>query len=413
VIGRRRPFVPTWVTEVELEAPIEAVVPPPRHDGSTYGRVRVLGRRAAEPLGLVELPVVGGAVPADVVAAAFSDRTGDQLESRRPHASSGDASSDALVSVIICSRDRGEMLRAALGSILAVDYQTFEVVVVDSSPATEATSRIVQEADDRRIRYVHERRSGLSRARNSGIQAARGEILAFTDDDVAVDRGWLRAIVRGFAQAPQVDCVTGLVVGAELETAPQAYFEAKVNWASSFEPRLYDLAAHRSDDPRYPYCAGLLGTGANFAVSSSAARSVGAFDEALGAGSPPQGGEDLDYFLRILLAGGTIAYEPASLVWHLHRRDESALARQMYGYGAGLTAFVFKHLASKRTRRDLARRLPVGSWRLFFPAREARRSAPVVRGARAMELCGMLAGPFDYVRANRSWGRLGRRGWSG
>jgi glycosyltransferase involved in cell wall biosynthesis len=409
-MGRRKAFVPAWVTEVELDEPIEAVVPPRREDGSAYGRVRVLGRRGAQPLGLVELPVVGGSVAGDTVVGAFSDRIDEPnagMDARVPRRTTG---SEALVSVIVCSRDREESLRAALRSILAVDYPAFEVVIVDSAPATDATSRVIQEANDHRVRYVHEPGSGLSRARNSGIEAARGEILAFTDDDVVVDRSWLQAILRGFRRAARIDCVTGLVVGAELETPSQAYFEAKVNWASSFQPRLYDLAAHRSDDPRYPYCAGLIGTGANFALSRSAAGSVGRFDEALGAGSPPQGGEDLDYFLRVLLAGGTIAYEPASLVWHMHRRDESALVRQMYGYGAGLTAFVFKHLASKRTRRDLARRLPVGSWRLLSSARAAQRSAPIARRARAMELLGMLAGPFDYVRANGGWGSLKRRG---
>jgi len=406
-MGRREAFVPAWVTEVELEESIEAVVPPRREDGSAYGRVRILGRRGAQPLGLVELPVVGGSVAGDTVVAAFSDRIDEPAAGMR--VSGRTTGSEALVSVIVCSRDRAESLRAALRSILAVDYPAFEVVIVDSAPATDATSRVIQEADDHRVRYVHEPGSGLSRARNSGIEAARGEILAFTDDDVVVDRSWLQAILQGFQRAARIDCVTGLVVGAELETPSQAYFEAKVNWASSFQPRLYDLAAHRSDDPRYPYCAGLLGTGANFALSRSAAGSVGRFDEALGAGSPAQGGEDLDYFLRVLLAGGTIAYEPASLVWHMHRRDESALVRQMYGYGAGLTAFVFKHLASQRTRRDLACRLPAGSWRLLSSARDAQRSAPVARRARAMELRGMLAGPFDYVRANGGWGSLIRR----
>ena len=40
-------------------------------------------------------------------------------------------------------------------------------------------------------RYFFEIKQGLSYARNAGIRAARGEIIAFTDDDVEVDPHWL------------------------------------------------------------------------------------------------------------------------------------------------------------------------------------------------------------------------------
>jgi len=34
--------------------------------------------------------------------------------------------------------------------------------------------------------------------------------------------------------------------------------------------------------------------------------------------------EDLDMFLRIILAGGRISYLPSALVWHKHRADTAA-----------------------------------------------------------------------------------------
>jgi GT2 family glycosyltransferase len=47
---------------------------------------------------------------------------------------------------------------------------------------------------------------------------------------------------------------------------------------------------------------------------------VGLFDTALDVGTPSNGGGDLDIFHRVLVAGLTIRYEPAALMWHYHRR---------------------------------------------------------------------------------------------
>ena len=50
--------------------------------------------------------------------------------------------------------------------------------------------------------------------------------------------------------------------------------------------------------------------------SSSAAMS-----EALGPGTIAAAGEELEFFLRVIQAGWTLAYEPSAIVWHRHRRD--------------------------------------------------------------------------------------------
>ena len=44
-------------------------------------------------------------------------------------------------------------------------------------------------------------------------------------------------------------------------------------------------------------------------------------------------------FLRVLLSGFKLAYEPGALVWHRHRREAEALRGQMFSYGAGLSAY--------------------------------------------------------------------------
>ena len=74
------------------------------------------------------------------------------------------------------------------------------------------------------------------------------------------------------------------------------------------------------------------------AFRRSTLQRVGGFNELLGTGTAARGGEDLAIFINVLLDGGTLAFEPAALVRHAHRRTESEFMSQVFGYGVGLTA---------------------------------------------------------------------------
>lgn len=96
---------------------------------------------------------------------------------------------DHLVSVIIPTYKRSDMLPRAVASVLAQSYSNVQVVVVDDNdPDTEwreKTSKKMDEyADDTRVKYVcHEKNMNGSVARNTGIEASDGEIVCFLDDD--------------------------------------------------------------------------------------------------------------------------------------------------------------------------------------------------------------------------------------
>ncbi|MDQ6746680.1 MAG: glycosyltransferase, partial [Candidatus Dormibacteraeota bacterium] len=267
------------------------------------------------------------------------------------------------ISVVVCTRDRDESLAICLKLLQQLHCAAFEVVVVDNAPSTSATRdcflRMV--GDDARFRYVEEPVAGLSRARNRGLAEAGSRWVAFTDDDVQVDPWWLRGIATGRARDASVGCVTGLVPPAELDNAPQQYFDRRFSWGTRVEPQVYSLADRRGLSSLYPYSAGLFGTGANFAVDRQLMLDLGGFDEALGAGSPAGGGEELDVFVRVLRADRSLAYEPSAVAWHHHRSDPRALRQQLFHYGAGLTAFLTKYVIDSRTTAEILIRLPQGA----------------------------------------------------
>ncbi|WP_255552666.1 glycosyltransferase family 2 protein [Frankia sp. AgB1.9] len=321
------------------------------------------------------------------------------------------------ISVVVCTRNRPGLLTACLDGLLGLRYENFEVVVVDNAPTDDGTRVAFTAAvgTDERFRYVVEPVPGLSSARNRGLAEASGEIIAYTDDDVRVDTDWLLGIARGFARRDDVACVTGLVGSADLATDIEQYFDAKVSWSTSCAPRVYDMDPANAPGPLHPFTAGVFGTGANLALRTETVRALGGFDTALGAGTKTRGGEDLDIFVRILLDGHALAYEPAALVWHSHRSDLEELSRQMFGYGSGLTAYIVKYLVDPATRRRVVAGIPGGlrhAKQLDSRTREIP-TAPkpeIMRRLRTREMAGMLAGPALYLQARRRSARASARG---
>ena len=143
-------------------------------------------------------------------------------------------------------------------------------------------------------------------ARNAGIAVAHGEIVAVTDDDVLVDRRWLEWIGRAFASEPDAACVTGLTLPGDLETESQVFIEQFAGFGKGFERRVFRLSTPTS--PLSPFAAGEYGSGASTAIRRGVMWELGGFDRDLGAGTIARGGEDLDLFIRVLLAGHAIVY---------------------------------------------------------------------------------------------------------
>ncbi|REE73189.1 glycosyl transferase family 2 [Rhodococcus wratislaviensis] len=308
-----------------------------------YGRARLLVRADGRPLGFVEIEVSESSVNFGElrrrVAGLRVTEPDRPVRAGPARVAEGNA---VPVTVVVCTRDRVSMLRAALRSVLAVDYPSFDVLVVDNAPRTDATRQYVLGLADPRVRLIREPLPGLSRARNTGLSAATGDIVAYTDDDVVVDRHWLSALVDGFGRGPSVSCVSGMVPAGEIRTPAQAYFDRRVGWSDSTDARVFDWAKPPADVPLFPFTVRCYGTGANFAVERDVVRRLGGFDEALGAGAPTGGGEDIDMFFRILRSGRQLVHDPAAIVWHRHRDDSEGLLVQSRGYGLGLGAWLAK-----------------------------------------------------------------------
>jgi GT2 family glycosyltransferase len=260
------------------------------------------------------------------------------------------------LSVAICTRDRVSNLKRCLLSLLPLQQNFgFELLVVDNAPPDQAAAKLVKEFPG--VRYVLEPRPGLDFARNRAWREATGDVIAYLDDDVVVDSGWVAGLREAWSENPDAGAFTGLVLPLRLDTTAQVIFEKRNGFRRGFDKNRF--GSERPDNPLYPCGAGIFGAGCNMAFRRDTLAEIGGFDEALDTGTALPGGGDLDIFYRIIRAGYPLVYEPSYMVFHEHRLSESGLRRQYYTWGLGFMAFVEKSYRSDLPQRARFRRLVV------------------------------------------------------
>jgi glycosyltransferase involved in cell wall biosynthesis len=395
---------------VDVERPLPDIAAP------STGEQWVLVRLHGEPLGMLKFSTDGctSAELAALIAEKFvkpvmrhlgADRdlwggTG-QLHDHCPRR--GDFNRPS-VTVAVCTRNGVGRIAECLDALVRLQYtgELLELLVIDNAPPDDATRKLVASRYPR-IRYVHEPRPGLNWARNRAILEARGEIIAYTDDDVSVDPGWVDAIARIFAAEPEVDAVTGLVVPDEMDVEPQRLFEAYGGFGRGFERRYFRVNTQAGvlASPLYGG-TGQFGTGANMAFRRSAFDRVGMFDPALDVGTPTNGGGDLDLFFRVLKAGRILVYEPAATVRHRHRRIYEQLHTQLANNGIGFYAYLVRSAQAYRDERSAVIRLGI-YWFFWWNVRRLLlsfiRPSAFPRDLILAELRGCFTGVRSYRRS--------------
>jgi GT2 family glycosyltransferase len=280
---------------------------------------------------------------------------------------------DLRCAVVVCTRNRPELLDQALNELVPTLRAGDELVVVDSASNSD-TPRNVAERHGAPV--VRAPRKGLSRARNLGVEATHNELVVFTDDDCLPQPGWLDRLAAAF-DAPKVGFVLGQV-RADVADAHLPFDAARPRPAARFE------------GPTDPI---ELGNGACMAFRREAYVGCGGADERLGAGTRLRSAEDHDLFCRLLRAGWVGVYEPDALVLHRDWRSHREVVRYNWGVGLGTGAMVAKltRLSGLRATRPLLRRrlLTDGVAELTRNVANRDRSAIV---AHTLKLTGTLTG---------------------
>jgi GT2 family glycosyltransferase len=229
------------------------------------------------------------------------------------------------VSLVLPTRNRIPMVRAAVRSILAGEVLPDEIIVVDQSepPLSKELLDLGPSTSGCDVR-IETCRPGLSRAVNHGALVARHDALVVVHDDVLVDADWLHTLISALAERGEASVVTGRV-GASDPERPGAFAPAL---RDDPEPAVYSGRVDRC-----------VIRPMNIALWRRDHLAVGGYDERLGPGTVFPGGEDHDYSVRLLDAGLTVHYVPDARVRHRAWRDRRDYLPLRWAYGLAHGAF--------------------------------------------------------------------------
>lgn len=430
---------PVLVRQIDLDTPLPAL-PDRTATGASYRTALVTVKLHGTPVAVTEVHVTPGvATPPSLLAALLwpkiaTDVNGHLREDGLPTVRMLDALnglgngtnghgpacqrlttggwSPEDVTVVIPTAGRSPMLPMLVKELLFGSFRPAAVVVADNDTTGGRGSlaqQLGRELGDAPLRVVTTARRGAAHARNCGAAAAETPLVAFLDDDVVVDPRWLPGLLRGFGRDDRVECVTGLIMPASLDSPAQVRMQQFGGFDKGTTARLFDLAAHADDHPLYPYLPGAYGSGANFAIRRDVFTEMGGFDERLGPGTTTRAGEDIDLLMRTVLAGHMLAYEPQALVLHHHRATDAELRSTMFGYGLGLGSVLWKQTTARESRRAIVRRVPSGVRYLLgssSPKNVHLHGSSYPASLRAAELAGLMWAPVSYSRSRQSTSEL-------
>jgi glycosyltransferase involved in cell wall biosynthesis len=258
-----------------------------------------------------------------------------------------------LVSVIIPTYNRAELIGQCLDSVLAQTYKDTEIIVVDDGSMDDTQAKL--RAYGSRIRVINQRNAGAAAARNRGIVASRGEIIAFQDSD---DQWRPTKLQR------QVELLEKLE-----KSIPCCLCNSVLRTVDGMEYTAFEAADINSEyeEGVWLNVAEVLATrfvlfNQAVAIRRDAIERVGMFDESL------DYLEDYDLLLRLALDGPWAFIREPLVLYREHTpescskeaiKDPVALKRRELKIFGDILAKVGSHGKNVRIRRQLRHRMTI------------------------------------------------------
>lgn len=241
------------------------------------------------------------------------------------------------LSLVVCTRNRADQLRRTLEKIAKIESSRIWELVLVENACTDHTSEVVSnfmEGTSLHVQRVVEPEPGKGNALNSGCETAAGEIIALTDDDCYPEPDYVDAVMTVF-ESRDVGFLGGRVLRYDRSDAD---FSVRKGAKSELLP------AHT-----FPKTGFIIG--ANMAFRREVFRSIGGYDEMMGAGTSFVCA-DIEFCARASDRGWRGGYFPQPTVYHHHGRKpgrDVAELHEVYDWGRG--AYYAKTLLDLPTLR--------------------------------------------------------------
>ena len=224
--------------------------------------------------------------------------------------------------VALCTHNHADRLARTLEDLRQLESPkaAWELLVIDNG-CTDSTPSLLSAhlwPDGWNVRVVREERLGLSNARNCAIREAAGEYVLFIDDDETPDPQWLCAYER------LIDTHAPDAFGSRIEVLFEGQRPA---WLT--DDLLGFLGQLDRSDEMIPLSEPATSFyGGNFGFRKTVCARIGDFDSMLGRkGTDNTGGEEVDFYRRLLAAGFRVWWTPHAVI---HHRIEAAKLNRRY-----------------------------------------------------------------------------------
>jgi poly-beta-1,6 N-acetyl-D-glucosamine synthase len=238
---------------------------------------------------------------------------------RRP----GAADYEPPVSIVVPAYNEAVGIEAAIRSLVASDYPSLEVVVVDDG-STDATGDIVEALGLPQVRVVRQANAGKAAALNTGVAAARHDVLVLVDGDTVFQPDTVRMIVQQLRD-PSIGAVAGNTKVGNRRGLIGRWQHLEYVVGFNLERRMQDMVGAMTTVP-----------GAVGAFRRQALAQVGGV-------STDTLAEDTDLTMAILRAGYRVVYEPRAVAWTEAPATFGDLWRQRYRWSYGTMQSIWKH----------------------------------------------------------------------
>ncbi len=118
-----------------------------------------------------------------------------------------------LVSVVMLTYQRADILPRAIDSILSQNFSDFELIIVNDG-SVDGTAQVIKKYADSRIRYYENAANqGIAYSRNRAAALARGKYIMIMDDDDKSLPGRIEKQVSYLEAHPEITALAGQIAG--------------------------------------------------------------------------------------------------------------------------------------------------------------------------------------------------------
>lgn len=236
-----------------------------------------------------------------------------------------------LVSIVVVTRNRKDIVLDCLQSVLKMNYPNFEIILVDNG-SSDGTSIAVKKEFPQVNIVESQENLGLNGGKNLGQKQAKGDYILFLDSDTIVDENLLKELVK----VAENDQRVGIV-------APKMYYyhpEDVIWYAGSFinllTSKTKNIGANQIDNGQFDFIYETEFAPTAYLATRQVINILKGHDESLFMAYG-----DTDYGFRARKAGFKFMFCPKAKLWHKIKKYECKKTIRSLGFNLPMRAYYF------------------------------------------------------------------------